>query len=116
MVDKKAQGKKNKKKLFKFPKKIILLDGEYKIELKEDKDMIYKNKLGAEGGRSVATLYPNKKLIIFNKWLVNSKEKTFWHELGHHFFRYYNLTDSEVLAEAFAQFITNINKQLKNGK
>jgi hypothetical protein len=106
--------KKVKKKLFRFPKKIYLLDGEYKIILKEDKDMFYTNKDGNEYGRNLGTLRPEKKTITFNKWLRTSREETFWHELGHHFLMYYNLPNSEALAEAFAKFVTNINKQIKN--
>lgn len=101
-----------------LPKKIILLDGEYKISYQ--KDMCNYTKTGEFRSRDLARLFYKDKKIHINKKSKSNDELNFWHELGHHFFNYYNMPNNETSAEAFAGFVLNCIKQLgykiKNGK
>ena len=104
--------KTNKKRLISFPKKISLLDGEYKIILEDDKDMVYKNKLFGIRSKDLGSLDRNKKIIHINKWTRQSRELTMWHELAHHFLGYYGLREDETGCDAFGRYVINCLKQL----
>ncbi len=96
----------------KIPKKIHLLDGEYKITQSKPKKINYKNGKGAVH-RVNGTLYYESKLIDLKKTLSEGqKEKTLWHELGHHFFNFFNISNEESLAEAFSKYTISCLEQL----
>ncbi len=102
--------KQKKKSTFKLPEKIILLGEVFNIDfdLKSQED----------GGFINFT----DKVIQFNKSLDQGKDDdelrhVFWHELGHYFADYYELTeDTEIFADAFSKFIIKILKQLENAR
>lgn len=98
-------------KKFIVPEKINLLGEIYKIKITKHKNMIFKNKIG-EHGSTLGTIDLKNKIIYFSDQSNSSQDEIFWHELAHHFFRYYLIPDEEVLCTAFAKFILNINAQL----
>ena len=104
--------KTNKKRVISFPKKINLLDGEYKIVLEDDKKMTNDNKLYGFSSRNAGILDRIKKIIYINKWTRSSRELTMWHELAHHFLRYYGLREDETGCDAFGRYVINCLKQL----
>ena len=102
---------KKKSKLFTLPKKLHLLGEDYKIILVPSKKIDAYNKLNHKSMINGQISY-NKKRIYIDKTLRKTREMVIWHELGHYFGRYYNLSLSEEFAEAFAKFAISLNKQL----
>ena len=98
------------KKEFKLPKKLVLLGDVYKV--------IQTSKLKTPN--SCAEIRFDEKVLAFDvkqtKELGMSLEESFWHELGHYFARYYDLEYTEMMAQAFANFVCKINKQLREEK
>ena len=100
------------KKNFKLPKKISLLDGEYKIKFVDEDTITSVDKIGNSTEYCGCINHQDKIIYLNNSYKPTGQEKTIWHELGHHFAAYYGLRNNEMFAESFAKFILNCLKQM----
>jgi Zn-dependent peptidase ImmA (M78 family) len=91
--------------------KIILLGEEYVIKLVSS-EYIEKTTKGQMGFIN----YEKKEILIDKDKGVETQIDILLHELGHYFARYYNLENSETMAEALGKYIKLIIKSLTKSK
>ena len=111
-MKKKQQKKKKVDPIFTVPKKIHLLGEEYEIVFVPSKLIDQYSKLGSKSQIDGQIKYNKKKIYIDKIWERSKRESILWHELGHYFGDYYNITRSEAFAEGFAKFVLSCIKQL----
>jgi len=92
-----------------FPNKIILLGEVYKIKEVSKNDLTC-NECGEECMGQIK--WEQKTIYVSTDEPENSAEKILFHELGHYFGDYYEISKSEAFAEGFGKFLQLIITQL----